>query len=115
MVNRYSKTDDLIKLYRAAAEGTSNPDPNEANKWYDQVHAIYKQLRRTAEGKDKITELISDPSPNIRMLAAAHSLMWAPDIARKALETLRDSNGPRSFEAKMTLKEFEKGTLMFDY
>lgn len=109
------KVDELLKEYRLAAEGTSNPDPDEANKYYDKIHPIYKKLRETKDGRDGITALISDPSPHVRIAAAAHSLSWAPEIARKALEELRDSKGPRSFEAEMTLKEYEKGTLSFDY
>ena len=49
------------------------------------------------------------------MVAAAHSLQWNPGIARRVLETLKNSHGPFSFDAEMTLKEFEKRILNFDY
>ncbi|NQU19711.1 MAG: DUF2019 domain-containing protein [Candidatus Nealsonbacteria bacterium] len=57
---------------------------------------------------------MSHDNPHVRLWAAAHSLEWAPDAARVALEKLRDGDGPGSFDAKWTLKEYErKGRLSF--
>jgi hypothetical protein len=105
---------DLLAQYREAAEGTADPEPQVSNKWYDAIRVCYKKLRQTEEGRAGIVGLLSDPSPHVRMAAAAHSLMWSPGVAREVLEALRDSEGTRSFEAKWTLKEYDEGNLSFD-
>ena len=87
--------------------------PAKANKCADELHAHYVALRQTQAGRDAITSLMGHEHPSVRLMAAAHSLEWAPDAARVALEELRDSGGPVSFEAEMTLKEYQKGRLSF--
>jgi len=108
---------DLLAHYRQAAENTSEPmkNPREHNKWADKLHACYKELRKSAEGRAGIVDLIGDPNPHVRAWAAAHSLMWAPDVARPALEAERDAGGLLGFEAEIVLDEFDKGELSFDH
>ena len=64
---------------------------------------------------DAIRQLMADPEPSVRCCAAANSLQWKPEDARRVLEKLRDSQGPFSFDAEMTLSEFDKGRLKFGY
>jgi hypothetical protein len=107
---------DLIEKYRQNAIGMGNiSDPKKANKCHDAVHACYKVLRETKEGREAIIRLLKDAQPEVRCGAAAHSLQWVPELARPVLEALRDSWGPCSFEAEMVLKEYDKGRLTFDY
>jgi hypothetical protein len=106
---------DLTSQYRRAAEATSNPDPKEANKSHDLMHIYYNQLRQTEEGRMRIAGLLTDESPHVRCWAAAHSLAWVPDQAKAALRALRDANGSCAFDAAMTLREFDKGRLNFEY
>ncbi len=106
---------DLVSQYTQAAEGTSNPDPKQANKSHDIMHIYYKKLRQTDAGRTGITELLNNHSPAVRCWAAAHSLAWATEQAKAVLIALRDAKGPRSFTAEMTLIEFEKGRLSFEY
>ena len=108
-------TKNLVERYRQAAIGAANPDPNKANECYDVVHACYKVLRESNEGRDAIISLMSDEEPGVRCAAASHSLQWKPDVARRVLETLRDSKGPFSFTSEMVLEEYDKGRLTFDY
>ena len=110
-------TRSLMSEYRRAALASDElVDAPRQNRSADTVHACYKLLRGTEEGRIALIELMSDPSPHVRAWAAAHSLEWSPVIAKKVLETLRDEDVfPYSFDAKMTLQEFEKGTLSFDY
>ncbi len=108
---------DLIAQYREGAEGTGNSDPKIANRWHDRMHACYKQLRETDEGQAAIMSLMSDTNPHVKSWAAAHSLQWDMKQARGTLEAVRDSKGPGSFSAKITLQELDKGRLnmAFDY
>jgi hypothetical protein len=105
----------LLQRYREGAEGTSNPNPKEANASHNRMHSFYKRLRTSEAGRQGIIELMKDPSPHVRCWAAAHSLEWVPMVACEVLRQLRDSKGPRSFDAEITLEEFNKGTLTFDY
>jgi len=105
----------VIERYRQNAIGVANTDPKRANESYDAVHACYKVLRESEEGRGAIIALMADAEPGVRCAAASHSLQWEPDIARSVLELLRNSNGPFSFTAEMVLKEYDKGRLTFDF
>jgi hypothetical protein len=107
----------LIDGYRQAADVTDElKDPRKQNEAARKIHACYKKLRETEDGRAEIIALMSDPSPHVRAWAAAHSLQWKPELAQKVLETLRDEKVfPYSFDAEMTFEEFAKGRLSFDY
>jgi hypothetical protein len=105
----------LLAEYREAAEGTSRAEPKQANASHDKMHACYRRLRETDEGRNGISSLMEDGSKHVQCWAAAHSLAWAPGPARERLVALRDSGGPCSFDAEMTLNTFEEGTLTFEY
>jgi len=107
---------ELVERYRQGAIGNDDiSDPKKANKSHAQLHECYKILRESNEGRQVIINLMSDPEPSVRCWAAAHSLQWKLDVARGVLEALRDSRGPCSFDAEMTLQEYDKGRLTFDY
>ena len=105
-----------VEHYRQSAIGTAGiSNPKKANKHAAALHACYKVLRETAEGRDSIIALMGDEESSVRCWAAAHSLQWKPDSARRVLEALRDSKGPYSITAETTLEEYDKGRLTFDY
>lgn len=106
---------ECLLQYQQSADRTSETDPNVANEFQKQMHACYKWLRESEAGRQGITALIDDPSPSVRCWAAAHSLTWALEKARAALISLRNGKDPCSFDAEMTLNEFDKGTLSFEY
>jgi hypothetical protein len=107
--------DEVLAQYKDGALGTSDRDPRKANKAQARMHAAYKSLRETVEGREAILSLLDDPSPHVRCWAAAHSLEWNEVAAVTVLEGLRESRGPCSFDAEMTLAEFRKGQLSFNY
>jgi len=108
---------EVLTEYRQAAEGTDDlADAKTQNQAAHRIHACYKTLRETNEGREAIIALMSDANPHVRTWAAAHSLQWKPEQAKKVLEALRDENTfPYSFDAEMTLEEYRKGRLSFDY
>lgn len=108
---------ELLRQYRdAAVRAGEISNPRRQNKAADEVHKCYKILRQTEEGRAGIIAMMKEPNRSLRGWAATHSLQWVPNEARKVLEELRDENVfPFSFSAKMTLHEFEKGRLNFDY
>jgi hypothetical protein len=107
--------EELLGVYREGADGTSATDPKVANKWQRKMHECYKKLRETPLGREGIIGLMKDPSPHVRCWAGAHSLQWEPNEAKSTLEALWKSGGPCSFDAEITLEEFSKGNLSFDY
>lgn len=96
--------------YCEAAHGTGEcfDDPAKANRCARELYTHYIALRQTQLGRDAIASLMNHENPNIRLWAAAHSLEWAPAMATAILEELRDSDGPASFDAKWTLKEYKR-------
>jgi hypothetical protein len=107
---------ELLAKYSEAAAGTAETTPNIQNKWADILHECYKSLCKSEEGRRGIIVLMNDGNPNVRLWAASHSLQWTPEAASKVLENLRDAVGfPCSFNAEITLEEFQKGSLSFDY
>jgi len=110
---------DTLERYRAGAEESSTSqattDPDKANRGHDKMHEAYKLLKKTAEGREAISRLMYDADPEVRAAAAADSLEWKPDEARRVLEAIVQEGGLLGFEAEMTLKEYDKGRLSFDY
>jgi hypothetical protein len=107
--------EDLLATYREGAEGTSAPKAKVANKSQRKMHTCYKRLRETPEGRAGIMALMKDASPHVRCWAAAHSLQWEPIEAERTLQALQEGGGLLGLDAKMTLEQFFKGLLSFDY
>ncbi len=98
-----------------AAEGTGNEDPNVANMWHGILHQKYRILRTSESGRQGISAMINHGDPHVCCWAAAHSLEWDADAAKKSLESLRDAGEACAFDAEMILREHMKGRLTFNY
>lgn len=110
--------DDLLASYRttAIAWDVMRSDAKKANPLFDQLHALYKDLRTTQAGRDGITALMSDDNVGVRVAAASHSLAWAPERATAVLEVIeREGPGLYPVTAKYTLKSFREGKLNIDW
>jgi hypothetical protein len=115
MSNKMHMSHLLAHYRRSAIDASLLSGSKEQNEAADAVRESYKELRRTPEGRAGIIALMSDKNPAVRGWAAAHSLQWMPDVARQILEVLRDeADFPHSFDAQMTLQEFDNGNLRFD-
>jgi hypothetical protein len=86
-----------------------------ANPLFDRLHAIFKQLRTEQAGRDGIAALMDDPTLGVRLMAAAHSLAWAPEKAARVLEAIEAGPGLHAVTAKYTLKSFREGSLNMDW
>jgi hypothetical protein len=110
--------DDMLRQFREAAITYAEfacRDPKKANAASAVVQECYKILKLSKEGRDGLISLMSDADAGVRCTAAARSLAWDPERARRILEEVRDADGPGAFEAKWTLIEYDKGRLTFDY
>lgn len=102
---------ELTMYYREAAIGTSDANPKNANKWARKLLKQYNQLKNTKEGRNAISDLMTDSNPHVRCWASSHSLEWNPKTAIRTLEELSRSEGPCSFDAQIILSEYQKGNL----
>lgn len=114
-MNTNPSIDILGRYYRESAAMTGADDPRQANEAHNRMHEYYKLLREEHEGQEQIAKYMNDDNPHVRTWAAAHCLQWWPTAARAVLEELRSGGGISAVTAAMTLREFEQGSLSFDY
>jgi hypothetical protein len=113
-------TSELLDTYLSTAERwhalQSDADAaNKANKVFDENHAVYKLLRGSDEGCSGIAQLMAHQRIGVRLLAATHSLAWAPDEAIAVLEAIEKSGGLHAVTAKYTLRSYRSGKLNLDW
>ncbi len=108
--------DSLEQFRNSAIKAGDFSDPKAQNKASRKLQASYKTLCLTEEGKAGLIALMSDSNAGVRLSAAARCLQWDPEQAESVLEALRKLNiFPISFEAEMTIEQFNKGNLSFDF
>lgn len=108
--------EELVRDYREAAVKTDTTrNPRQQHRWFDRLHKTYKALRSSEQGRQRLVELLDDGDMSVRCWAAAHSLDYVSERARRILEIIRDDNGPCSMSAKYTLIEYDAGRLTFDF
>lgn len=90
-------------------------DPKMANRLFDALHALYKQLRDSEAGREAITSLLDDPITAVRLSAASHSLAWEPARATAVLEEIEQEGSLHAVTAKWTLRSFRSGKLNLDW
>jgi hypothetical protein len=110
-------TRGLLADYRATATAwdVAQSGAKEANRLFDRLHELAGELRSTDAGRRGIATMIRDPNVGVRLIAASHSLAWAPAEAIGALEEIERGRGLHSVSAKYTLKAFQEGRLKSDW
>lgn len=89
--------------------------PKEANRLFDALHLLYKELRTTEEGRLAITGLLDDPITALQLFAASHSLALLPERAVAVPEDLEQGGSLHAVTAKWTLRSFRNGKLDLDW
>jgi Domain of unknown function (DUF2019) len=107
----------LLAQYRELAVewDASRDNSDEANRIFKIHHALYKRLRETPSGKQAIVDLLDDPVTAVRLLAATHSLQWAPDRSQMVLQEIEQEDNPYALDAKWTLRSYRNGKLNLDW
>ena len=110
-------TDILRDRYRALAVewDEARDDPPEANRLFDALHALYKEMRSKADGRAAISSLLGDPLTAVRLAAATHSLGWEGDRAVAVLEDIEQASNLHAVTAKWTLRSYRGGKLDLDW
>ena len=85
--------------------------PKIANKYYDEIMGYYMELK--AGGKlSELKPFLFHTSPSVKTMAASHLLTEDEETAKKVLKNIVETEkGIEAFNAKMVLKEWDKGNL----
>jgi hypothetical protein len=89
-------------------------DVSAANRAFDRIHGLGKQLRTTDDGRRGISGLMTYPMVAVRLNAATYSLEWSSDAAVAVLREIEAGPGLYAVTARYTLRAFHEGTLDLD-
>jgi hypothetical protein len=109
-------TEELVEEFRTLSAGHGHDiedgKPKAANRKYDVLVAIRKELRERGMDADRhLLGLLDDPEPGTRYWAASSVLDFAPTEAEQVLSEL--AKIPKSlvgFTAELTLRQWKAGT-----
>jgi hypothetical protein len=89
-------------------------DTKKFNRLYREMEDVRNELkRREGDQRRALLPLLNHPNLQVRMKAANTLLAISPSLARKALESVRDSGVfPQAADAGMTLSALENGTFV---
>jgi hypothetical protein len=89
-------------------------DTKKYNRLYAMMVDIRNELkRREGDQRRALLPLLDHPNLQVRMKAANTLLAIWPDLARKALESVRESKTyPQAMDAGMTLSALDNGTFV---
>ena len=100
----------------AHGEATNEGNYKEINKQYNILRKIYILFKNNQGlALRELPQLISHENIYVKLWASAHALALNINVsdAEKSLETISKRTDVIGFEAKMTLKEWQKGNLKF--
>lgn len=101
----------LLKQFVESVEGTVNENPRIVNKFAKQIDRIYRELKTTEPGKNKLRTLLSHANTRVQLWAARLCIFWFPAEAKAALKKVMNNDPVLDFEARIILDEFENGQL----
>jgi hypothetical protein len=82
------------------------------NRLFAKMQTIENELkRREGDQRHALLPLLDHPNVQVRMMAAHAVLVISPALARKAFESVRESEiFPQAMDAGMTLRALDNGT-----
>jgi hypothetical protein len=102
----------FLSIGLAQYEAAYVVDTRKYNRLFAKMQAIENELRRR-EGDQRraLLPLLDHRNVQVRMMAAHAVLTISPDLARKAFESVRDSEiFPQAADAAGTLRALDEGT-----
>ncbi len=112
---------DTAALISEFAEGAAmwdslvGSDAKQANRIFDRLHALAKELRQAPAGRAGLLALASHEIQGVRLLEATECLAWSPEVAVPTLEAIEGSVGLHAVSANYTLKSYRAGILDLDW
>jgi len=109
---------ELLERYREAAikhgQGTPAGDPKLTNRSHDIIVSTFKEIKREEYGLERLAKFLEDEDTSVRSWAACNLLHIEKFHSRKILEHIENTDATiLGFDAKMTLKEWDTGKLIF--
>lgn len=103
-----------VEAYKRSARehklASSQGEPDRANRAYKaMVQALEAIQAHGPAGREVLLSLLKDEDLAVRISAAAHLLKTDSDKAKPVLEEAGREPGLIGFNAKMTLREYERG------
>ena len=109
---------DALTAFRLAATtqvvATENGDYKKGNNAFDRIIQILKYLKGLGK-MNELEALLSDSNVGVRMFAAYGLLPTSPKIAVPVLKEISQREDIHSLTAKMTLEQWEQGTLIYPF
>lgn len=91
-------------------------DSKTYNKQQRIIQKIRKELKSNSEyGLGQLLPFLEHQNSFVKLETAISLVPIQPDRSKKVLLELSDTKGLTAFNAKMTLSEWEKGNLKFDF
>lgn len=105
----------LLKFEKAAvkhAEATEQGDYRTVNKNYAVIAKVITFLKQH-DSIEKLSEFLNHSSVGVRLWAATYLLPVLETEALRVLKQIASTTGIHSFDAEMTVSEWENGNLKF--
>jgi hypothetical protein len=103
---------ELLTEFRIAAMEKGDEGGPLDHMLYERMNSAYRKLRSLGEPARKaFVGLLEDPAPTVRGWVAAALLSQGDKRALPVLRALSNQESVAGFNALMTLREYEKGTL----
>ena len=102
--------DAILKRDKALSIGNAKI----ANKYYDKIAGLVNDLKRSnIDELLKLQPLLEHEEVSVRFITAFYLLQIIPEEAENVLEHIANEKNKVSFDAKMTLREWRKGNIVF--
>ncbi len=102
----------FLSIGLAQYEALYVADTKKYNRLFGKMRDVETELkRREGDQRRALLQLLDHPNVQVRMMAAHELLVISPVLARKALESVRDSGiFPQCGNASGTLRALDNGT-----
>jgi hypothetical protein len=105
---------EYVEAARRRGEALEVGDSDRANREYDELTAIYRELKRRGRGAfGGLMAFAQDRDPNVRTAVGWALLELFPEKAKAILKEVATLPGLPGFSADMTLRQWEEGQLKF--
>ncbi|AWW32640.1 hypothetical protein DN752_22205 [Echinicola strongylocentroti] len=91
-----------------------NVNPKRANKLFDEIHSIFKELRKKKQLK-RLEPLMEHNNNSVVNFAAKYYLIVDEKKAINKLKELAKSGGMIAFEINILIDQWKKGEVTFNY
>jgi hypothetical protein len=102
----------FLSITLAQYDAARIADTTKYNRLYRKMEDVVNELkRREGDQRRALLPLLDHPNVQVRMMAAHAVLTISPVLARKAFQSVRDSEiFPQAMDAGMTIRALDNGT-----